>query len=725
MNYMKINILIVEDNLQDFIIFKEVLGQIRDFFIQLDHAENLHDAVEKATGFEYDLIFLDLFLPDSFGQETFNQFNSKIHSSPVVVLSGHSDKSLALDIVKEGAQDYLVKGEFDSKLLEKSIIYSIERKKYQDILERSEKKYRSTFQSVGIAICENDYSQLYEYLKELKNEGVTDILGHLKIDYKKAKELRKMISLKDLNPESLRLYGYGSLEEASAGSLDYDEDDLVNYTKGTVLSIWESRKCFEVKTRFKSRQGEIIHTLKKLTFLGDGHGYCRMLVSTADITVLAEKEAEVRTQSLVLQKLAESAAALLAGKNMTVSIKRALGIVGKSLNASSMDLLLIKRNENGTVELVHNAHWDHSSAKGQKHESTILRESELQPLFKVLEKDEVYELISENSDNLALNSILSNTSLHALIAPVKIDGVLEGMAVLNGDGQRELTDFERNGLLTLSRNLGSAVATQRAQKGLFDMNATLEQRVIDRTSKWEEANQQLESFSYSVSHDLRAPLRAISGFTEVLAEECEGQLDDQGKHYLGIIREGAARMSQLIDDLLDFSRMGRKNLVFKEVDMQELTAEVVFELERYISEDRKVIFDIAELPVCKGDGAMLRQVLINFISNAIKFTSKKEEAHIAVFAKEEVDMIEYVVKDNGVGFNMEYADKLFRVFQRLHPTDDFEGTGVGLAIVQRIVVRHGGKVTAEATVGEGAEFHFSLPKPGVEIEVVQQAMLSV
>lgn len=724
MNYMKIHILVVEDNLQDFIIFKELLGQIRDFFIQVDHAENLHDAVEKATGFEYDLIFLDLFLPDSFGQETFNQLNQKIHSSPVVVLSGLSDKSIALDIVKEGAQDYLVKGEFDSKLLEKSIIYSIERKKYQDILERSEKKYRSTFQSVGVAIFENDYTGLYKYLRQLKNEGVEDILEYLQMDYAMAKELRKLIDLRDLNPEALRLYGYESRKEALASTMDYLEDDLVSYTQGVVQAIWDSRQYFEIKVRFRNTSGDVIHSLKKLTFLGDDYGFCRMLVSTVDVTDLAMKEEEVRSQSEVLQKLAESAAVLLAGKDLTSSIEKALSIVGDSLHAMGMDLFFCTTNESSIVELTHEAHWAHSSAGGQSKGKTVFQKQEINKLLETLKSGKVYEY-KANPNGDSLTSLLPENETSALLAPVKIDGELEGIALMTRKVNHELTNFERNGLLTLTRNLGSAIATSRAQQGLFEMNATLEQRVEDRTSKWAEANQELQSFSYSVSHDLRAPLRAISGFTEVLVEECEGQLDDQGKHYLGIIREGAAQMSQLIDDLLNFSRMGRKKLVFKDIDMKELTEEVVFEVQRQIPEDRNVDFDLAQIPVCKGDRAMLKQVLVNFISNAVKFTANEETAKIRVYAEDCGNRVEYVVKDNGVGFDMEYVDKLFGVFQRLHPKDEFEGTGVGLAIVQRIVLRHGGKVMANGKVGEGAEFHFTLPKPGIEIESVPDAMLTV
>ncbi len=164
MSYLKTRILIVEDNLQDFIIFKEVLSQIRDFFIQIEHAEDLQSAIEKATESDFDIVFLDLFLPDSFGQESFIALRQVI-KAPIVILSGLSDESIALDIVKQGAQDYIVKGEFDANLLEKTVVYSIERKKYQEILEESEHRYRTIIESVSIAIAEYDYSELHDYLE--------------------------------------------------------------------------------------------------------------------------------------------------------------------------------------------------------------------------------------------------------------------------------------------------------------------------------------------------------------------------------------------------------------------------------------------------------------------------------------------------------------------------------------------------------------------------------
>lgn len=221
-------------------------------------------------------------------------------------------------------------------------------------------------------------------------------------------------------------------------------------------------------------------------------------------------------------------------------------------------------------------------------------------------------------------------------------------------------------------------------------------------------NKELEAFSYSVSHDLRAPLRAINGFANALLEDYVDRLDSEGHRYLDLIRTNAKNMGQLIDDLLAFSRLGRKEIQMTNINMSELVREVFNELR--ITLPRRIIhFDIQPLHPARGDMAMMRQVIVNLLSNAMKFTSKKEETRIEVASTVQGSDIIYCVKDNGVGFEMKYAGKLFGVFQRLHSVEEFEGTGVGLAIVQRIIHRHGGQVWADGKMGEGAAFYFKLP----------------
>jgi signal transduction histidine kinase len=227
----------------------------------------------------------------------------------------------------------------------------------------------------------------------------------------------------------------------------------------------------------------------------------------------------------------------------------------------------------------------------------------------------------------------------------------------------------------------------------------------------ESANRELESFSYSVSHDLRSPLRAIDGYAQMLDEDFGSRLDDTGRRYIQTVREGSQRMAALIDDLLTFSRLSRQSLRRQPVDMAGMARKVSAEILQ-AQADPQVQVSIAELPSALGDPALLRQVWINLIGNAVKYSSKCAEPKIRVSATREGEIVHYEVQDNGVGFDMKYAGKLFGVFQRLHAHDEYPGTGVGLAIVQRIVNRHDGSVSAQAERGKGATFRFSLPVQG-------------
>jgi PAS domain S-box-containing protein len=243
-----------------------------------------------------------------------------------------------------------------------------------------------------------------------------------------------------------------------------------------------------------------------------------------------------------------------------------------------------------------------------------------------------------------------------------------------------------------------------AEQAIHELNAALEAKAVQLTA----INRELESFSYSVSHDLRAPLRAIDGFALMIEEDCGERLDSEGRRYLSVIRDNSKRMGELIDDLLAFSRLGRLPVVSHEINVESLVREVVEEAVR--GQVPAPSIEIGGLPPAQGDRVLLRQVWTNLISNAIKYSSKSAQPRIEVSGQQCAVENLYSVRDNGVGFNMDYADKLFGVFQRLHRAGEFSGTGVGLAIVHRIVSRHGGRVWAEAKVDEGAVFSFALPK---------------
>ncbi len=250
-------------------------------------------------------------------------------------------------------------------------------------------------------------------------------------------------------------------------------------------------------------------------------------------------------------------------------------------------------------------------------------------------------------------------------------------------------------------------ARKQAEAEILRLNSELEQKVLDRTAQLEASNRELEAFTYTVSHDLRSPLRAVDGFSQALLEECGPVLSEDGRRYLKTIRQGAQRMGNLIDDLLSFSRLNRQPVSRQRVDSELLVREALAILEPQ-QRNRQLELHIGTLPPCQGDPALLRQVWINLLSNALKYTRDRKPAVIEVGCRQEGSRSTYFVRDNGTGFDMRYVDKLFGVFQRLHRVEDYEGTGVGLAIVQRIIQRHGGRIWAEAAVDQGATFYFDL-----------------
>ena len=306
-------------------------------------------------------------------------------------------------------------------------------------------------------------------------------------------------------------------------------------------------------------------------------------------------------------------------------------------------------------------------------------------------------------DQRTLRALLSRSASHGtpfeFMLRIEAEAGQARFAQLRGEVQRD----ERGRVTCLLGTLQDVTGQQLLIEGLKERTAQLQ----ERSAALEQANKELESFSYTVSHDLRTPLRAIAGFSRILREEYDSVLGEEGRRYTETICGSAVRMGQLISDILDFAHISRREIALAPVDMNGLAREVYEEVRG--EAERNIVLHTGDLPPARGDQAMLRQVWVNLISNAVKYTGPRSEAVIEVGSSTANGENTYWVKDNGVGFDMRYVDKLFGVFQRLHGNQEFEGTGIGLAIVKRIVTRHGGRVWAESELGKGTTLYFALP----------------
>ncbi len=289
--------------------------------------------------------------------------------------------------------------------------------------------------------------------------------------------------------------------------------------------------------------------------------------------------------------------------------------------------------------------------------------------------------------------------------PLRFVGGITGMIGL-ANKENGYSSAEREVMEALAIAIAEAINRRRAEKKMRELNDELEKRL----EQIESANKELEAFTYSVSHDLRAPLRHISGFVELLHKRDHSGLDEKSRHYLEVISESARKMGDLIDDLLAFSRISRTEIKKTGVDMDSLVTLVIDELMED-EETREISWDISPLPKVQADPALLRLVMVNLVANALKFTRPRKLARIEIGSvTDDPDEFRFYVRDNGVGFDIKYVDKLFGLFQRLHGSEEFEGTGIGLANVRRIISRHGGRTWAEGTVDGGAVVCFSLPR---------------
>ena len=346
--------------------------------------------------------------------------------------------------------------------------------------------------------------------------------------------------------------------------------------------------------------------------------------------------------------------------------------------------------------------------KGEKHLGTLYLKSDLKAMYETFK---LYGIIAALviAVSFLLAYLLSRKLQRSISKPV-LDLAETAKAIsywrdysvrANKPGNDEL------GLLTDAFNL-MLERIQEQNQTLSDFNQNLERKVLERTSELEALNKELESFSYSISHDLRAPLRAINSYMNIFSEDYSEKVDDEGRRLMNIVLRNSQKMGVLIDDLLSFSRLGRKELTKTNLSMKETVVNIWEDLSK-METNRHITFLLDELPNAFAEKNTIQQVWVNLVSNALKYSGNREKTIIEVSFERKEKEIVYYIKDNGAGFDMQYYDKLFGVFQRLHSQEEFAGTGVGLAIVQRIIEKHGGKIWAVSSPENGATFYFSLP----------------
>lgn len=710
-----INILVIEDSIQDYLILREYINRIDSFNTELVHCESVSAAECLLKASKYDLIFLDLFLSDTFGRESFLQLKQLERYTPIVVLSGLTDKSTALEIVQLGAQEYIVKGDFDELLIEKAIIYSIERQRFQQRVQISEERHRLTFKNAGVALGEYDARELYDFIQNLKQSGIKHASDYPIDNMQKAMEIREKISMVMVNDEALRLFEMNDKQDFSENYIDVHTLDSVVILQNLFNAIWYENDSFEVIAKYKRRKSDQdLVLLSRVSIFGFEEKKCSVIKSGTDISELILKEKQIARQNNLAEALSNSTMALLEEGPANNQLVKALGLQAEALGVDYVSIIKIERKQ-GKEYLFSHENWTRkdeytSSSNYWIYETSIEDLGISEETNKLFADGAIRVKTTEDLPKGAFKELLKTLKIKSIhISPIFVKSSFwAAVLYVNYENEREWKDEEHINIKLFSNSIGSFIARNNVEMELLELNEQLESRIQKRTQDLTEAMEELESFSYSVSHDLRAPLRKVGGFSQILEKEYSGELPERAKHLMNNIKDGAHEMSQLIHDLLEFSKLGRQKLSFSDIDMNNLCQGIINDTVA-LYPSLNINMSLNSLENAKGDRNLVKQAISNLVWNAVKFSSKNELIEIQVDCTRQGSMNIYSVTDNGIGIDMKYADKVFSVFQRLHTKEQYEGTGVGLALVKRIIKKHNGKVTVQGELGKGATFSFSLP----------------
>ena len=743
----KLSVLLIEDNPGDAQRIQEILNQ-GGTAVEVTWLQTLEAAREKLSQGEFAAILLDADLPDGQGVLVFNAVHQAAPRTPIIILTGQEDDAAALNLVQAGALDYLVKDRLDAYLLQHAMLLSIERKRSELALRASEEKFASVFRSSpnGILLTRLSDGRIFE-----ANDGWLNMTGYAREEVlgKSTPELNlwanedeRAVVVQELR-QNQKVRAQEFMCRTKSGRViptRLSADIILVDQQPCILSIIVDL------SEHKQAETELHEVVQRYKALLAAIPEIVMEVDNNKVYTWANPAGYEFFGEDVLGK---EAAAYFEGQQDTYDTVRPLF----NGDESTIYLESWQRRKDGQKRLL--AWWCRmlkdeqgnvsgalSSARDiteSRQLAEALRESE--DKFKyIFDHSVVGKSITFPNGELQVNQAfcdmigytqdeLKGSKWQEITHPDDmkmsqqfVDLVLSGAQesvrftkrYIHKDGSVVWVDLstrlrrdQQGNALYFIASMNDITERVQAEEEVRQLNEELEQRVRQRTAQLEAANQELEAFSYSVSHDLRAPLRFIDGMSLALVEDYAEQLDPEAKHYLISVRAEVKRMAQLIDDLLKLSRISRTEMRTGPVDLSALAQTTA----SHLSEEnpgRQVRLTIQPGLTARGDEALLGIVINNLLDNALKYTSKHPEAHIEFGQAQSEDGPAYFVRDDGVGFDMKYSQKLFGVFQRLHSTSEFPGTGIGLAIVQRIVHRHGGRIWAESQVGAGTTFYFTL-----------------